>query len=83
MAYLGKWHDITVEDDVSVLMELDNGATASFITTTGDTPGTNRLDIGGKWKTSPGGRSTHFPQDGKARSGNTKHQSAGILLSQT
>ncbi|NLJ85304.1 MAG: Gfo/Idh/MocA family oxidoreductase [Firmicutes bacterium] len=45
MAYLGKWHDITVEDDVSVLMELDNGATASFITTTGDTPGTNRLDI--------------------------------------
>ena len=38
-----KWHDITVEDDVSVLMELANGATASFITSTGDTPGTNRL----------------------------------------
>lgn len=43
--YLGKWHDITVEDDVSVLMELENGATASFITATSDTPGTNRLEI--------------------------------------
>jgi len=46
-AYLGKWHDITVEDDVSVLMELENGAPAAFITTTGDTPGTNRLEITG------------------------------------
>lgn len=45
LVYLGKWHDITVEDDVSVLMELENGATASFITTTADTPGTNRLEI--------------------------------------
>jgi predicted dehydrogenase len=45
LVYLGKWHDITVEDDVSVLMELANGATASFITTTADTPGTNRLEI--------------------------------------
>lgn len=45
LTYLGKWHDITVEDDVSVLMELENGATASFITTTADTPGTNRLEI--------------------------------------
>ena len=47
LVYLGKWHDITVEDDVSVLMELENGATASFITTTADTPGTNRLEIAG------------------------------------
>lgn len=45
LVYLGKWHDITVEDDVSVLMELEGGATASFITTTADTPGTNRLEI--------------------------------------
>lgn len=43
--YLGKWHDITVEDDVSVLMEFENGATASFVTSTGDFPGTNRLEI--------------------------------------
>jgi len=45
LVYLGKWHDITVDDDVSVIMELENGATASFITTTADSPGTNRLEI--------------------------------------
>lgn len=45
MTFIGKWHDITVEDDVTAMMELENGATASFITTTGDFPGTNRLEI--------------------------------------
>ena len=41
----GKWHDIEVEDDVTAYMELENGATAVFITTTGDYPGTNRLEV--------------------------------------
>ncbi len=41
----GKWHDIEVEDDVSIYVEYPNGATGTFITTTGDYPGTNRLDI--------------------------------------
>ena len=41
----GKWHNIEVEDDVSAYMEFPNGATGSFITTTGDAPGTNRLEI--------------------------------------
>jgi len=45
LGYLGKWHDITVEDDISVLMKMANGATASFITSTADFPGTNRLEI--------------------------------------
>jgi len=45
LSYLGKWHDITVEDDISVLMEMENGATASFITSTGDAPGTDRLEV--------------------------------------
>ena len=45
LGYLGKWHDITVEDDISVLMKMSNGATASFITSTADFPGTNRLEI--------------------------------------
>ena len=45
--YEGKWHDIEVEDDVSALMEFDNGATGVFVTTTGDAPGTNRLEISG------------------------------------
>ena len=41
--HFGKWHDIEVEDDVTVYMEFENGATGVFVTSTGDTPGTNRL----------------------------------------
>ncbi len=41
----GKWHNIEVEDDVMIYAEYENGATATFITTTGDYPGTNRLEI--------------------------------------
>ncbi len=41
----GKWHDIEVEDDVTIYAEYLNGATGTFITTTGDFPGTNRLEI--------------------------------------
>ena len=43
----GKYHDIEVEDDVTAYAEYDNGATAVFITTTGECPGTNRLEISG------------------------------------
>lgn len=43
----GKYHDIEVEDDVTIFMEYPNGATGVFITTTGDFPGTNRLEITG------------------------------------
>lgn len=43
--YFGKWHDIEVEDDVTAFVEYPNGATGTFITTTGDTPGTNRLEM--------------------------------------
>ena len=41
----GKWHDIEVEDDVTIYAEYPNKATGTFITTTGDCPGTNRLEI--------------------------------------
>lgn len=47
----GKWHDIEVEDDVTAYVEYPNGATGVFITSTGDTPGTNRFEVmldGGK-----------------------------------
>ena len=47
----GKWHDIEVEDDVTAYVEYANGATGVFITSTGDAPGTNRLEVtmdGGK-----------------------------------
>ncbi len=42
---MGKWHDIEVEDDVTAYVEYPNGATGTFITTTGDAPGTNRFEI--------------------------------------
>lgn len=44
---LGKYHHIEVEDDVTALLEFDNGATGTFVTSTGQTPGINRLEIVG------------------------------------
>ncbi|MDR0320034.1 MAG: Gfo/Idh/MocA family oxidoreductase [Treponema sp.] len=41
----GKWHKIQVEDDVTSYFEYPNGATGTFITSTGETPGTNRFEI--------------------------------------
>lgn len=43
----GKYHNIDVEDDVTIFGEYENGATATFISTTGDACGTNRLEITG------------------------------------
>ena len=41
----GKYHDIEVEDDVTAYVEYENGATGVFLTSTGEAPGTNRLEI--------------------------------------
>ena len=41
----GKYYDIEVEDDVTAYMEYDNGMTGVYITSTGEAPGTNRLEI--------------------------------------
>ena len=41
----GKWHDIEVEDDVTAYLEFPGGATGVFIASTGELPGTNRLEI--------------------------------------
>ena len=41
----GKWHNIEVEDDVSLYLEFPNGATGVMVFSTGDLPGTNRLEI--------------------------------------
>jgi predicted dehydrogenase len=41
----GKWHNIETEDAVTAYLEFPNGATGVFITTTGEAPGTNRLEI--------------------------------------
>jgi predicted dehydrogenase len=43
----GKYHDIEVEDDVTAYVEYTNGATGVFIASTGEAPGTNRLEIVG------------------------------------
>ncbi|MDF2543176.1 MAG: gfo/Idh/MocA family oxidoreductase [Herbinix sp.] len=43
----GKYHDIEVEDDVTAYVEYANGATGVFVTSTSDTPGTNRLEVSG------------------------------------
>ncbi len=43
----GKFHPIEVEDDVSAILEYAGGCTGHFITTTGEHPGSNRLEIAG------------------------------------
>ncbi|MDD4547020.1 MAG: Gfo/Idh/MocA family oxidoreductase [Oscillospiraceae bacterium] len=45
---VGKYHSIEVEDDATIYAEYENGATAMFITSTGEYPGTNRLEISGE-----------------------------------
>ncbi len=41
----GKYYDIEVDDDVCAFMEYGNGTTGQYITSTGESPGTNRLEI--------------------------------------
>jgi predicted dehydrogenase len=43
----GRFHQIEVEDDVTCYLEWANGANGTFISSTGETPGTNRLEISG------------------------------------
>ena len=43
----GKYHDIEVEDNVTLLCKFANGADGAFITSTGEFPGTNRLELSG------------------------------------
>lgn len=41
----GKYYDIEVEDDVMAYFEYEDGTTGEYITSTGEAPGTNRLEI--------------------------------------
>jgi predicted dehydrogenase len=45
---LGKYHSIEVEDEVNAFLEYHSGATGVFIASTGEAPGTNRLEIAGE-----------------------------------
>jgi predicted dehydrogenase len=47
VASIGKTHPIEVEDEVSAIFEYPSGAIGHFVTTTGEAPGTNRLEIAG------------------------------------
>ncbi len=42
---IGKYHNIEVEDDARIYASYKDGATAEFITSTGEFPGTNRLEM--------------------------------------
>lgn len=42
---IGRYHKIEVEDDVAATLLYKNGTTGSFITSTGEAPGTNRLEV--------------------------------------
>jgi predicted dehydrogenase len=44
---LGRYHPIEVEDDVSALLEYPEGATGLFAITTGEAPGTSRVELSG------------------------------------
>lgn len=44
---VGHYHHIAVEDDATIYAEYENGASATFITSTGEYPGTNRMEISG------------------------------------
>ncbi len=43
----GKYHDIEVEDEVTCFMSYPDDMTATFITSSGEHPGTNRFEISG------------------------------------
>ena len=45
LAKYGKYHDIEVEDEFHAIFDFANNATGSMISTTGEAPGVNRLEI--------------------------------------
>lgn len=47
VGFIGKTHPIEVEDEMSAILEYPNGAIGHFVTSTGEVPGTNRLEICG------------------------------------
>jgi predicted dehydrogenase len=44
---LGRFHNIEVEDNVTIVIEWAGGATGVFVSSTGESPGTNRFEIVG------------------------------------
>lgn len=46
--HMGRKHNIEVEDEVTAVLDYDNGCLGTFITSTGEAPGSNRLEIAGE-----------------------------------
>jgi len=66
---LGRYHDIEVEDDVTAVLLYDGGVTGVFVASTGEAPGTNRLEIvcdRGKVVAENGGLLWHRTEQGVA-----------------
>ncbi len=60
VGFVGKTHPIEVEDEISAILEYPNGVIGHFIASTGEAPGTNRLEICGD-------RGKIVAEDGKIR----------------
>jgi len=41
----GRWHNIGVEDEVSAILGFEGDVTGTFVTSTGEAPGRNRLEV--------------------------------------
>jgi len=64
-AGFGKWHDVPVDDEVTAYLEFDGKASGVFISSTGETPGTNRLEIcGDAGRIVIGGGGAEFQRNG-------------------
>ncbi|MBS1369165.1 MAG: Gfo/Idh/MocA family oxidoreductase [Lentisphaeria bacterium] len=73
---IGKYHNIEVEDDVNAFVEFPGGSTGNFITSTGECPGSNRLEIYGT-------RGRMVFEDDKITFCRTEQDVAGICANST
>ena len=79
VGFVGKTHPIEVEDEVSAILEYPGGAIGHFITSTGEAPGTNRLEIcGDRGKIVAERGKIAFSRTVQERSGNSRNQQGGL-----
>lgn len=66
----GRYHQVEVEDNVTAFMAWENGTTATFVTSTGEAPGANRLEIAAEQGrlTVTDGTKIHFQRNRQAMS---------------
>ncbi len=66
----GRYHEIEVEDDVTAVLQYDTGTSATFVTSTGEAPGINKLEISAEQGrlTVTDGTTIHFQRNRKPMS---------------